>query len=37
MKQMKNKNKSIKESKFIFNSADLLYHKFHKMSLNRDG
>ena len=32
-----NLEKSIRESDFIFNSVQLLYHKCHKINFRRDG
>ena len=34
-KMSKNLEKSMIGSEFVFNSVDLLYYKFHKISLNR--
>ena len=36
-KHQKGLEKSIKGSKLVFDSVDLLYYKFHKISLNRGG
>ena len=34
---LKNLEESMKGSKFVFDSVDLLYYKLHKISLNRSG
>ena len=34
-KYQKNLNEKMKDSKFVFESVDLLYYSFHKISLNR--
>ena len=36
-KYQKGLEKSVKESKFVFDGVDLLYCKLHKISLSRDG